>query len=315
MRQIATLPDADQAHRLADYLLTLNINTRLEEEPQGWAVWVCDEDRVPQAREELEAFSRAPNDPRYLQAEATAATLRRREERIEKQYRRKQVNLSKKMEGAAENRRPWTFALIAGCFLVALLTGLGDTSAKAMQYLLTSSFQIQGDRISWMGLEEVAHGQLWRLVTPMFVHFGPFHLIFNVLVLYDFGSQIEARRRGWRLWLLVLLIAVSSNLAQYYWGKMHWVSGVGLAFQPSPIFGGMSGVNYGLLGYTWMKSRFEPDSGIVVHPNTVAFLLAWFFLCMTGLVGPIANVAHVVGLLVGLAIGYAPTLWRSLRGG
>jgi GlpG protein len=112
-----------------------------------------------------------------------------------------------------------------------------------------------------------------------------------------------------------LLIAVPSNLAQYYWGKLHWEPGLGFDAPPDLLFGGMSGVNYGLLGYVWMKSRFEPASGIVVHPNTVAFLLAWFFVAMTGLVGPIANVAHAAGLLVGLSIGYAPTLWRSLRGG
>jgi GlpG protein len=315
MRQIATLPRAEEARRLADYLLTLHIETRLEEEPQGWAVWVCDEDRVPKAREELEAFTRNPDDPRYRQAESAAAALRRREERVEEQYRRKQADLGEKMTRPPAERRPWTIALILGCILVMLITKGGDTSTRAMQYLLMSSFEATGDHVGWNGLEEIGHGELWRLITPIFVHFGFFHLLFNVLMLYDLGGQIEMRRGGWRLALLVVLIAIPSNLAQYYWGKISWVSGAGLVFHPSILFGGMSGVNYGLLGYSWMKSRFDPSSGIVLHPNTVAFLLAWFFLCMTGLVGPVANVAHAVGLVVGIAIGYAPALWRSLRGG
>ena len=41
-------------------------------------------------------------------------------------------------------------------------------------------------------------------------------------------------------------------------------------------------------------------------------MIAWLFLCMTGLVGPVANTAHVVGLVVGAAIAYAPIGWRKI---
>ena len=98
---------------------------------------------------------------------------------------------------------------------------------------------------------------------------------------------------------MVLAIAVASNLVQY------WASG--------PAFGGMSGVVYGLFGYLWMKSRFDPWSGMHMDQQTVVILIAWFFLCMTGWVGPIANWAHGVGLVVGMAIGYAPTAWKDLK--
>ena len=64
MRQIAILPD-DAARKFADYLLTLKIDTRLESEPAGVAVWVLDEDRVPQARQELQEFTHNPSDARY----------------------------------------------------------------------------------------------------------------------------------------------------------------------------------------------------------------------------------------------------------
>jgi len=85
-----------------------------------------------------------------------------------------------------------------------------------------------------------------------------------------------------------------------------------LIFHKIPLFGGMSGVLYGLFGYAWMKSRFEPGLGLWVDQGTVVILIAWFFLCMTGLVGPIANAAHAGGLVSGLVIGVAPTLWRRL---
>jgi GlpG protein len=65
----------------------------------------------------------------------------------------------------------------------------------------------------------------------------------------------------------------------------------------------MSGVVFALFGYIWMKSLHEPEQGMFVHPNTVTIMLFWLVLCMTGLVGPIANAAHVAGLVVGVVFG------------
>jgi GlpG protein len=47
--------------------------------------------------------------------------------------------------------------------------------------------------------------------------------------------------------------------------------------------------------------------------TTVVLMIGWFFLCLTGWLGSIANMAHTVGLLLGLLIGVAPHVWRSLR--
>ncbi len=76
----------------------------------------------------------------------------------------------------------------------------------------------------------------------------------------------------------------------------------------------MSGVDYGLLGYVWMRARFEPQAGMYLDAFTVSFMLGWLVLCFTGLMGPVANWAHTVGLVVGMAIGYAPSLWHKLAG-
>src|SRR5262249_37670410 len=123
----------------------------------------------------------------------------------------------------------------------------------------------------------------------------------------------EARKGSLRYALLILLFAVVSNLAQFYLGHILFLGGR-LLLVPYPAFGGLSGVLYGIFGYVWMKARFEPEQGLYIDPTNIFLLVGWFFLCWTGWVGPIANVAHTAGLLLGMLVGVLPTLWRWLWG-
>src|SRR4051812_12525664 len=97
MRQIGTLPSGDAARKLADYLLTLKIDTRLEEQPDGWVVWVCDEDRVPQARQEFTNFQDNPRDERFQGAGRVAQQLRRQEIAADEDYHRQLSEFRERM--------------------------------------------------------------------------------------------------------------------------------------------------------------------------------------------------------------------------
>jgi GlpG protein len=79
----------------------------------------------------------------------------------------------------------------------------------------------------------------------------------------------------------------------------------------------MSGVVYGLFGYIWMKSRFEPLANMSISPNTVTIMLVWLVACWVGVIEKlaginVANWAHGAGLVAGMVIGFAPTAWRKL---
>jgi GlpG protein len=76
----------------------------------------------------------------------------------------------------------------------------------------------------------------------------------------------------------------------------------------------MSGVVYGLIGYIWMRGKFDPASGLFLHSTTVTMAVVWFLLCLVGIIPHVANAAHGVGFAVGLAWGYISALQSRRRG-
>jgi GlpG protein len=307
MRQIGSLAQEDAARAFGDYLLALGIANSVEQAGDAWAVWVENDDHLDRARAELEEFSRSPDQAKYRHAALEASAIRVREDRKQQRLRDHYVDVRTSSARGAHSVRPLTLILVLISLAVGAASWFGSAPAAdrgqrsapvdILQYLRISSEAPPGaDR--WQGLSQIAHGQVWRLVTPIFIHFGIVHLLFNMLWLLDLGAMIERQRGVWFLALLVLAAAIPSNLAQYHY------AGAG--------FGGMSGVVYALFGYVWMKSRFAPQDGLHLPQTTVFIMLAWLFICMTGRVGHIANTAHVVGLLIGMAVGGGRYWWRRL---
>lgn len=142
----------------------------------------------------------------------------------------------------------------------------------------------------------LAQGEYWRLVTPAFLHFGWMHIVFNGLWLWDLGRRIELRVGSWHLFFIANAIAVGSNLVQY-------------AAKQDIVFGGMSGVIYGLLGYCWMWDRLLPSRAFMLPRGIAGFMVGWLVFCYLGLTQIfgiyVANEAHLSGLILGLVFGLA----------
>ncbi len=151
--------------------------------------------------------------------------------------------------------------------------------------------------LSFEDLSIAAGGQWWRFITPAFLHFGALHLLFNLLWLADLGRRVESSQGSARLLLIAAVTALCANVSQY-------------GYSPGSLFGGMSGVVYGLLGYCWLAGRSRPASPLHLPQGVVGFLLVWMALGMTGvfsLIGiHIANAAHLGGFLSGLLLARLP---------
>src|SRR5262245_50581963 len=88
LRQIGTLAREEAAQQLADHLLTLGVTTQIRKDPDGWGIWVLDEDRITVAVKELESFRDNPDDPRFNAAAQAADAIRRDLERRDQEFRK-----------------------------------------------------------------------------------------------------------------------------------------------------------------------------------------------------------------------------------
>jgi GlpG protein len=296
---LASTPEGSAARLFGDHLTSLSIDNTVEQGESVFSVWVHDDDRLDAARREWEQFIANPTDPRYAAAGEAARRKLQQDQSRDEARRQNFVDVRTQWSTLSSRPMPLTMLLLAASVVVTFLTKFGEDLEPVANKLLIASVELTESEVRWNGLREILHGQVWRLITPIFLHMSIMHILFNMWWLIDLGSAIERRKGTWWMAYVVVTAAVTSNLAQYWWS--------------GPLFGGMSGVGYALFGYAWMKGKFEPQDGIAVSPQTTVFMIGWLLLCMTGWLGPIANAAHVVGLLAGMAAGHAPYSWRKFQ--
>lgn len=318
MRIIGHLDSGLKARSFSDFLTVKGIENQVEADKDGtWAIWILSEEQLQFAKDLFALFQHNPADPKFEVAARALAELR-------DQKRKEQEAYEKRVKGRRHLFRPLTaygfgpltFALILTSVVIYLIMYFSPQGQKLLGALYMSLADLDGiERYSYfrqflrrvsafhMLLPEIRQGEVWRLFTPIFIHEKPFpienlgflHIFFNMLWLRDLGSMIEARQNSWILFILVAVFAATSDLGQFM------VSG--------PGFGGMSGVVFGLFGYIWIRGKYDPGSGLYLHPSTVTMMIIYFFLCLIGFFGGrIANMAHGAGLVTGMAWGFISSL-------
>lgn len=306
MRVIGHLNEESAARLFVDYLYVKGVDSEMEwDGDDRWEIWVHAEEQFVLARQLLGEFAANPGAPKFAEVGLQAKKMRQEAAEKEDRYRKRVKN---RAETVAALRFPkigkLTMGLMTVCVGIFLLMNLNEEiRVKIFNHLSISTPYFEKNDEDKGNLREVRQGQIWRLVTPILMHGGIIHIFLNLWWMKDLGSVLE-RRIGWRSLLgLIVVIAVVSNLAQYL------VSG--------PLFLGMSGVVFGLLGFIWIKGKFDPNFGLGL-PRPIVFLMSlWLVLgyygALDGFVGgKIANTAHLAGLFAGMACAFLP-FWSGRR--
>ena len=290
MRLLTTVTTRPEAQTLGDALYADGVATTVKETRDGhFAVWVHDEERMDQAKAFLGTFD--PGAERFAEMAKQARAQKKQEAKADEKLRVRTEKIRRQIE-AKQNMRigPVTGGLIAICVIVFLATGMGEKLDVVRMLTFVPYVPVKGGYVPGP-VSAMWEGQPWRLFTPMFLHFGWLHILFNMWWMKDLGTAIERVFSARYLLVLVLVIAAFSHVLEYV------MSG-------PKIFGGMSGVVYGLFAFIWIRGRFDPSFPYRIPQQLVTFMLIWLVLGFTGWVGPIANWVHSGGLFIGAAWGF-----------
>ena len=188
--------------------------------------------------------------------------------------------------------RPYiTYALIAANVLVAL-AGLtqpgwtqGDLGAIGREGALLGGGRILRDGVPV--LAGVSQGEWYRIFTGAFIHAGPIHILFNMLLLWQTGSLLEPALGRVRFALLYLVSLLGGAFGA-------------LLLTPDTLTVGASGAVFGLMGALFVAERKGVFGG---YRSSVGFLIV-INLALSVAIPGISLGGHVGGLIAGAAAGW-----------
>lgn len=273
--EIGALKERSLALTFADYLNSIGIKATAKPGfGASYSIYVANEADISKAKLELLRYGNNPFAKAYNQAAWS---------------RGRSVKKEKTMGGGflsfSMGTYQWTlFSLTSlieviclALYLVMLVPDFNDLMIRAL---------------GWLGMGQVTEGfELYRVITPIFLHFGIFHIAFNLVMFEAFGRPIERHFGAFKLGYIVISIAIVSNILQ-------------MIFTPNgAVFGGMSGVVYGLIGYMGILS-FRQDLPEDLRLPQGLLLVSIIFIGIGFFFSGIANLCHVGGMVLGIALGF-----------
>lgn len=269
MKQLLVINDARLAQSLADYLSSRGMHCELTQSEVGITVWLADESRSGEAEPEVKRFLKEPYHPRYAEASWQSGTPN---SRIDYSAGHHSLTAHFLMQAG-----PVTLLVMAVCTCLYVLQLIGLN--------LYASLSFHQD------VSQLSGWQIWRFVTPAFLHFSALHLIFNLMWWWYLAGLVERQLGSSKLLTLLLVGAVIPNLLEFL------LSG--------PDFGGLSAVVNTLVGYCWIVGRMKPDGEVKLQDGIFIFMVVWLAIGFSGLLGNnLANAALLSGLAIGLLHGW-----------
>ncbi len=200
------------------------------------------------------------------------------------------------IQGMRLDTKPfWTYVMlgIIALFFVAQ-TALGGALLGQGGSLFSGSI----DPVMQWGAsikDKVQAGEWWRLITPIFLHFGLLHVLFNSIALLIFGSQLERLMGRGRFLAIFFVTGIGGNVLT-------------LATQGdrNVIAAGASGAIFGLLGALigfFYRNRVAMGAWGRANLQNLLFnagLNAFITISIPG----VGVFAHLGGFATGLALGY-----------
>ncbi|MCX6067690.1 MAG: rhomboid family intramembrane serine protease [Chloroflexi bacterium] len=145
-------------------------------------------------------------------------------------------------------------------------------------------------------------GQLWRLLTPMFLHGSILHIGFNMYALVVIGSGLERRFGNWRFLLLYVLGSFGGNVFSFM-------------LSPNPSLGASTSI-FGLLGaqmvFFYQNRKMFGAGARRALQNVITVAAINLFI---GLSPGIDNWGHLGGLIAGLIFTWFGGPKLGLEGG
>jgi len=277
---------------LSQLLRQKGIVHQINEESGKQVIWVESQAQADYVQTALEHYRAGGfNDDTGEHFNPLATNADRQEWQLQvKQYGKQFINLFL--------QSPVTMTLTVACVLVALISSLG-ANTSGVRFLFYPLIATDGIGALLASITSVE--VFLRTFGPMLLHFSVLHIVFNLLWLWYFGRQLETIYSSWLFLLVVLFTSFVANTTQYL------ASGYN-------NFGGMSGVVYGLVAYTWVLHSLVPRSRLMLNNSMFMFFVAALVIMEVVASSWIATAAHLGGLFSGLVIGVAVVGYLRLKG-
>jgi GlpG protein len=307
MRKIGGDLTKDHALRFADFLLTKGIEAVVEEAGENrFEIWARHEDQLSEARQELQNFLAEPDAEQY-RVDRKAETLRRQKEQENRAKLKLQRQFKPQSASPLSGSGRATLVIILLCVIASIATDFAEIGPRVqslddlplrtqlysnLRLVPLEAYAEEGRNAEATPFKAVFQGQIWRLITPIFLHGSPMHLVFNCLFLFSFGRIVETLYGPLFFVVLFILGGVFGILAQIY-------GPISLGATPNAI--GASGGALALFSFLWLRPNFEPSLPFRVSPLNVILVLGFVVVSMLPIapIPNVANLAHLGGLVWG----------------